>query len=137
MGISNKKPFRRIFFTFPRKPEIWRFLGYSITLVIIYFSLNPSYPFKQTITNIPFGDQAVHFCAFGFLMYCFCQFWKQKKIQFFLGFGLMALGFGLETLQSLRGGAIELEDAFANTLGVGLGSLIWNLRNFRLRRVFP
>jgi glycopeptide antibiotics resistance protein len=111
-------------------PEIWRFIGYSITFLIIYFSLNPAYPLKQAIINIPLGDQLIHLCAFGFLMYCFCQFWKQNPIRIILGAGLVFLGIGLETLQTTLGGKpFEFEDGFANTVGVGLGYLVSSFRN--------
>ena len=105
--------------------KFWRFLGTSIALLIIYFSFNPSYPLKQAITELPFGDQFIHLSAFGLLMYCFCLSLEKKIIQFILGFSLMILGIGLETLQVyLTGRRFEFEDGFANILGVAMGYLV-------------
>ena len=131
--------------TFPKKkvlgsniyPKIWRFVGYSLTLAIIYFSLNSSYPLKQAIINIPFGDQLIHLCAYGFLMYCFGLSWKQQKIQLILAFGLVILGITLEILQAFMHGVdLEFGDNLANILGVVIGYLFANLRIYQSRRVF-
>jgi len=106
-------------------PKTWRFLGYSITLLIIYFSLNPTYPLKRTLAHIPFSDPTIHIISFGLLVYCFCLSWKQKKIQIFLVLGLIILSITLEILQALIGAVdFSFKDSIANTLGVGLGYLV-------------
>jgi VanZ family protein len=107
----------------------WRFLACSLALGVIYFSLNPSYPLKRTISNIPFGDSIIHIFSFGLLMYCICLSWKQKKIQLILGFILMVLAIALEIKQAIMGGIdFEIGDSIANTLGIWTGYLLASLR---------
>jgi len=108
---------------------MWRFLGYAITLIIIYFSLNPAYPLKQAITQIPFGDPIIHLCAFGFLTFCFFLSCERKKFQLILGFGLIILAVTLEIMQTFIGRVdFELADSFANTIGVVIGYLMSKFR---------
>lgn len=103
-------------------------LSFSIALVVIYFSLNPAYPLKQSIENTPYGDPLIHLFSFGLLMYCFCLPWKQTRIRIFLGVCFVLLGVGLEMLQTVGGSLFEFGDATANTVGVVVGFVLVHLR---------
>lgn len=115
----------------PKFVLIWRLLSVLGTGAVIFFSLKFTYPFKYTISQIPYSDPLVHLFSFGALMYCFCQFFKQNHIRVIMGVGLVVLGIGLEILQSiLWAGEFEFEDSFSNTLGVVLGYLFRNLGKY-------
>ena len=103
------------------------FLGFAITLAVIYFSPNPAYPLKQSVADTPYGDPLIHLFSFGLLMYCFCLPWKQNHIRIFLGICFVLLGIGLEMLQTVGGGLFELGDTIANTAGVVIGYLFTKL----------
>jgi|GEM_PF-1493969 len=117
---------------------IWNILSVLILGGMIFFSLNPTYFIKHIISRVPYSDPAMHIFSFGILMFCYCQAWKQNKIRMILAVCLLLFGLGLEILQvTLWGGAFEIEDSFANILGVGLGYLmsrVWNC--YRLHSTF-
>lgn len=97
-------------------------LGYSAAAVVVYFSVNPAYPLKHAIAQIPFSDPIIHLCGFALVTFCFCLSTRHQLLQLSMSSGLIALALILETLQSiLFGTAFGFGDSVANVAGVVVG----------------
>jgi len=105
-----------------RYHRTWLALGGLWIVMVIIFSLMPNPPdplhFEQS-------DKLSHFLAYGWLMLWFCQLYSGTARRWGLVFALVALGVGLEFLQSLTPDReYEVLDMAANTGGVLLGWLL-------------
>lgn len=99
------------------RPRLWRFLGWSLVLVVVYLSLTPRPP----PTNIELGDKIGHLAAYAGLMGWWLQIHRRPER---LALVFVLMGLALEILQSLSGFRNgDIFDVAANTLGVGLGWL--------------
>lgn len=99
------------------RPRLWRFLGWSLVLVVVYLSLTPRPP----PTNIELGDKIGHLAAYAGLMGWWLQIHRRPER---LALLFVLMGLALEILQSLSGFRNgDVFDMAANTLGVGLGWL--------------
>jgi hypothetical protein len=99
------------------RPRLWRFLGWSLVLVVVYLSLTP----KPPPTGMEFGDKFGHLAAYAGLMGWWLQIHRRPER---LALLFVLMGLGLEILQSLSGFRNgDIFDMAANTLGVGLGWL--------------
>jgi len=87
--------------------------------------LNPAYPFKQPLAQIPFSDSVIHLCSFALVTFCFCLSTRHKLLQLALYCGLMMVAVALEGLQAaINRFAIEVGDSVANMAGVVVGYLV-------------
>lgn len=90
-------------------------------MFVIYQSLTPA-PME-----IP-GDEGSrfgHLAAYGTLMGWFAHLHEGRRRRVALALGFVAMGVALEVIQGMTGyRTTDLADAFANTLGVGLGWLL-------------
>lgn len=90
-------------------------------MLIILFSILPSYPLKATIYSIPMGDYFAHFFTYSIFMFCLCKFWFAGKNQTQLELGLILIFMGvlLEVLQiPVAGRVFDVFDICAGILGV-------------------
>jgi VanZ family protein len=105
-----------------RYHRAWLDLGGLWIALVIFFSLMPSPPDPLSFEQ---SDKLSHFLAYGWLMLWFCQLYSGTARRLGLVFVLVALGVGLEFLQSLTPDrAYEVLDMAANTGGVLLGWLL-------------
>ncbi len=105
-----------------RYHRTWLALGGLWIVIVIILSLMPNPP-----DPLPFeqSDKLSHFLAYGGLMLWFCQLYTGTARRWGLAFAFVALGVGLEFLQSLTPDrAYEVLDMAANTGGVLLGGLL-------------
>lgn len=105
-----------------RYRRTWLALGGLWIALVIILSLmsKPLHPlsFEQS-------DKFSHLLAYGWLMLWFCQLYAGQAMRLGLALALIALGVGLEFLQSLTPNrSYDLFDMAANTAGVSLGWLL-------------
>jgi VanZ family protein len=92
--------------------------GWGWAAAIVWLSLTPSPP----EVDLPQGDKLGHFAAYGALMFWFAVLYPQRKSRIAYALGFIAMGIGLEFVQTALGyRTYELFDMYANTLGVLLG----------------
>ena len=105
-----------------RYHRAWLALGGLWIAIVIFLSLMPSPP--QPL-SLPQSDKLSHFLAYGWLMLWFCQLYAGSAQRWRLALALVALGVGLEFLQSLTPErTYEVLDMAANSSGVFLGWLL-------------
>ncbi len=108
MSAKTVKPLNYFF--------IWAVIGWLGVATVCYLSLTPKPP--QIDIAILQWDKLHHFMAYAVLMGWFMQLYYTVKARLFYLCGFIALGVGLEVLQSL--GPVrqfEWADMLANTLG--------------------
>jgi VanZ family protein len=94
---------------------LWRFLGWTLVLTVVYLSLTP----KPPPTGVQFGDKIGHLAAYAALMGWWLQIHRRPER---LALIFVLMGLAIELLQSLSGFRTgDIFDMAANTLGVGLG----------------
>lgn len=110
----NKSELRYHFF--------WNIIGVALVLSVIYLSVTPTPP---SLDEFHFNDKMGHFVAYFVLMFWYAQMYYQFKVR--LGFLIffMALGYGLEWVQSLTAYRLfENFDALANAMGAATAWLM-------------
>ena len=99
------------------RPRLWRVLGWSLVLAVVYLSLTP----KPPPTLVSYGDKFEHLAAYASMMGWWLQIHRRPER---LALLFILMGLTLEVLQSLSGFRTgDVFDMAANTLGVGLGWL--------------
>lgn len=115
------------------RPLIWRFAGWGLIMLVVYFALTPQPPSP----SFSHADKFGHVLAYLTLMAWWTQL-EPRPLRLALYFLLM--GAALELLQhwgGIRSG--EVLDLAANSLGIGLGWLAsWRVPDWlaRLERGF-
>lgn len=105
-----------------RYRRTWLALGGFWIALVVMFSLMPSPP--QPL-NFEQSDKFTHFFFYGWLMLWFCQLYSGAARRFGIALAFVALGVGLEFLQSLTPARTYEElDMAANAGGVLLGWLL-------------
>jgi len=105
-----------------RYHRTWLALGGLWIALVSIFSLMPNPPDPLSFEQ---RDKLSHFLAYGWLMLWFCQLYTGTTRRWSLALAFVALGVGLEFLQSLTPDrTYELLDMAANTGGVLLGWLL-------------
>jgi len=105
-----------------RYHRVWLALGWLWVVIVIALSLisNPPHPmsFEQ-------NDKVSHFLAYGCLMLWFCQMYSGVWRRLGLALAFVAMGVGVEFLQSLTPDrSYDAFDMAANTVGVIAGWLL-------------
>jgi VanZ family protein len=107
-------------------PRLWHTLGWLLVVLVVFLSLTPKLPLA---VEVPGSDKTHHFLAYLVLMLWFCQLHREPRRRFWIGFGLVALGAGLELVQGLLAyRSAELLDGLANGCGVLAGRLLVETR---------
>lgn len=105
-----------------RYHRTWLTLGGLWIAIVIILSLMPNPPDPLAFEQ---SDKLSHFLAYGWLMLWFCQLYSGAARRWDLALLFIALGVGLEFLQSLTPDrAYEILDMAANSGGVLLGWLL-------------
>ena len=100
----------------------WLVLGGLWIGLVIFLSLTPAPPKPLTLDH---SDKLAHLLAYGWLMLWFCQLYVGAARRWALAIGLIALGVGLEFLQTLTPTrSYDVLDMLANSTGVLLGALL-------------
>lgn len=100
-------------------PMIWQGIAFGMALIVVVGSLLP----VPELHAPRYSDKIVHLSAYGFLMWWFGQVYPPAR-RWLVALGLVALGLGIEWLQSLtayRSG--DWFDGLANLTGVAGGWL--------------
>lgn len=106
-----------------RLSPLWISLGAIYVAAVIFLSLTPLKSFGSG--EIPFQDKAVHFLAYGAIMWWFGQIFRHIGVTLCIALGLIALGVALEFLQGATGYRMfEVADMAANTGGVVIGFIL-------------
>lgn len=90
-------------------------IGWLLVAAIIWLSLTPRPP------DVGAGDKLSHFAAYGTLMLWFAQLYRPTRTRVLYAVGFVIMGIVLEFVQGAVGRTYEVEDMFANTIGVLLG----------------
>ena len=105
-----------------RYQALWLALGGLWIAIVILLSLMPGPPTPITFDQ---SDKFSHALAYGWLMLWFCQLYAGTQRRFALALALIALGVGLEFLQTLTPDrTYDLFDMAANSGGVFIGWLL-------------
>lgn len=102
-----------------RYHPLWLALGGLWIAIVVLGSLMPGPPTPITFDQ---SDKFSHALAYGWLMLWFCQLYAGTQRRFVLALAFVALGAGLEFLQTLTPDrTYDLLDMAANTSGVLIG----------------
>ncbi len=105
-----------------RYHRAWFALGVLWIATVIFLSLMSKPPHPLSFEQ---SDKLSHFLAYGWLMLWFCQLYTGTARRWGLAVAFVALGVGLEFLQSLTPDrTYDVFDMAANTSGVLLGWLL-------------
>ena len=105
-----------------RYHRAWFALGVLWIAIVIILSLMPNPPDPLSFEQ---SDKLSHFLAYGWLMLWFCQLYTETARRWGWALAFVALGVGLEFLQSLTPDRVyEALDMAANSGGVLLGGLL-------------
>lgn len=114
----NPRPLRHLW--------LWRTGGRVLVLASVAVALLPAPP---GMGSIAFGDKIAHAGAFALLMLWYAQIYSGCRDRARCAWGLAALGFAIELLQSLVPyRSAEGWDLIADCAGVGLGLLLAQTR---------
>jgi VanZ family protein len=104
-----------------RWPALFTVCAWLLVAAVVYFSLS------RTIVRLP-GDPAGHYthvAAYAVLMFVFSYAYREARTAVILAAGLLALGVGLEYVQSYTGyRTFERADMMADAVGIALGWLV-------------
>ena len=105
-----------------RLHHTWLALGGLWIGLVIFLSLTPVPPKPITLDH---SDKLAHLLAYSWLMLWFCQLYVGAARRWALALGLIALGVGLEFLQTFTPTrSYDAWDMLANSTGVLLGALL-------------
>lgn len=105
----------------PRYFVLWSIIGYGLVGFVVYLSLTPQPPIELSFS---FGDKIGHFAAYAVMMGWFVCLHQTSWIRLAHTAGLIALGVGLEFVQSTTAyRSFEVADMVADSVGVALGWL--------------
>lgn len=110
----------------------WRVIGWLLVLLVIYLSLTPNPP-QADVRGI---DKLNHLIAYLTLSVWFAELYTGAR-RYRIAAGLVLLGIALEVAQGMTvERTMDARDALANTLGVGIGLLIyWKRAGWVLHRI--
>ena len=100
---------------------LWSIIGYGLIGFVVYLSLTPHPPIEMAFS---FGDKIGHFAAYAVMMGWFACLYDGLSTRLAHTAGLLALGIGLEFVQSTTGyRSFDVGDMVADAIGVALGWL--------------
>lgn len=109
-----------------RHLRLWRSTGRALVLASFAVALLPA---PRGMGSIAYGDKIAHAAAFAMIMLWYAQIYSARRDRGRCALGLLALGLGIELLQSLVPyRSADIWDLVADAAGVGLGWLLASTR---------
>jgi len=107
-------------------PRLWHTFGGLLVVLVVVLSLTPKAP---VVLEVPGSDKVNHFLAYLIMMLWFSQLYRQPRLQFWIGVGLVALGACLELVQGLLVyRSADVLDGLSNGCGVFAGRFLVETR---------